>query len=75
MYNKTAPFVYSSAFITPVLSLLDAKPGEKILDLGCGTGQITLEIEKVVTQGKGGLVVGIDASESMVSGLVATDRN
>lgn len=34
-YSKNAPFVYSQAFASPVLELLDAKPGERILDLGC----------------------------------------
>lgn len=34
-YNKNASFVYSTAFSTPVLELLNAQPGERILDLGC----------------------------------------
>ncbi|KAH6913444.1 cyclopropane-fatty-acyl-phospholipid synthase [Coprinopsis sp. MPI-PUGE-AT-0042] len=66
LYNKTASFVYSTPFVAPVLQLLDAKPGERILDLGCGSGEVSLEIEKVVAQGQGGVVVGVDASESMI---------
>ncbi|RXW22884.1 hypothetical protein EST38_g2998 [Candolleomyces aberdarensis] len=67
LYNKTASFVYSADFVAPVLSLLNVKPGERILDLGCGSGEVTLAIEKVVTsQGQDGLVVGVDASESMI---------
>jgi len=65
-YNQTASFVYSPAFTSPVLSLLDAKPGEKIVDFGCGSGEVTLEIDKVVKQQQGGIVVGVDSSESMV---------
>lgn len=66
-YNQTASFVYSPAFTSPVLSLLDAKPGEKIVDFGCGSGEVTLEIDKVVKQQQGGIVVGVDSSESMIA--------
>jgi ubiquinone/menaquinone biosynthesis C-methylase UbiE len=64
-YNTHADFVYSTAYTAPVLSLLDAKPGEKIIDLGCGTGELTEQISKIV--GPEGTVVGLDSSESMVS--------
>ena len=64
-YNKAASFVYSSSYVAPVLELLDAKPGERIFDFGCGSGEVTLQI--VETVGKNGLVVGVDYSESMVS--------
>lgn len=64
-YNKTASFVYSHAFTAPVLDLLHAKPGERIIDFGCGSGEVTLELLKVV--GEEGLVVGVDSSKSMVS--------
>ncbi|KAG7096343.1 hypothetical protein E1B28_003787 [Marasmius oreades] len=68
LYNKNASFVYSAAFTTPILKLLDAKPGEKIVDFGCGSGELTLELEKIVgaKSGSGGLVVGVDNSESMI---------
>ena len=45
----------------PVLDLLDPKPGERVLDLGCGDGVLTLEIARL-----GCDVVGIDASKEMV---------
>lgn len=45
----------------PVLDLLDPKPGERVLDLGCGDGVLTLEIARL-----GCDVVGIDASAEMV---------
>lgn len=45
----------------PVLELLDPKPGERILDLGCGDGALT---EKLVAAGAD--VLGVDASEAMV---------
>lgn len=44
-----------------VLGLLDVKSGEHILDLGCGTGYLTADIQK-----QGGIVTGIDASAEMI---------
>jgi ubiquinone/menaquinone biosynthesis C-methylase UbiE len=67
LYNKVANFVYSSQYTTPILDLLNAKPGERIIDFGCGSGELTLQIEQMVVQGEGGVIVGVDASESMVS--------
>lgn len=66
-YNISAPFVYSPTFVAPVLELLNPQPGERILDLGCGSGEVTIGISKVVEQKEGGRVVGVDFSESMVS--------
>lgn len=63
-YNQVASFVYSKEFTTPVLGLLDAKSGEKILDFGCGSGEITLQLKEVV--GDDGTVVGVDSSANMV---------
>ncbi|WP_324665197.1 methyltransferase domain-containing protein [Haloarcula sediminis] len=44
-----------------VVRLLDPQPGERILDLGCGTGTLTAAIAD-----SGADVVGIDAAASMV---------
>ncbi|KAH0586128.1 hypothetical protein J132_01411 [Termitomyces sp. J132] len=66
-YNKTAAFVYSPAFTTPILDILTAQPGERIIDFGCGSGEITLELQKCVTSVAGGIVIGIDSSESMIA--------
>ena len=59
-YAKNAPFV--PALGEPVLDLLNPKPGERILDLGCGDGLLT---EKIVTRGAD--VVGVDVSADMVA--------
>ena len=64
-YRNIAPYVYSSEATASVLQLLDARPGERILDFGCGSGEVTAEIVRLV--GPQGMVVGIDTSESMVS--------
>jgi trans-aconitate methyltransferase len=44
-----------------VIELLDPKPGEHILDLGCGTGHLTNRIAEL-----GATVVGIDTSRTMI---------
>lgn len=64
-YNNTASFVYSDAFVQPVLDLLQPHEGERIVDFGCGSGEITRALMKVV--GPNGLVLGLDASENMIS--------
>ena len=48
-----------------VLGLLDAKAGERILDLGCGAGSTTLAIAEAV--GPAGRVTGIDISPDLVA--------
>jgi SAM-dependent methyltransferase len=59
-YAKNAAFV--PALGAPVLALLDPKPGERILDLGCGDGVLTVKIVEA-----GAEVVGVDASDSMIA--------
>lgn len=46
---------------SPLLNLLAAQAGERILDLGCGDGALT---EKVAATGA--LVVGVDTSEELL---------
>src|SRR5262245_37155034 len=64
-YAKNASFV--SAFGEPLLQLLDAQPGELILDLGCGDGVLT---EKIADYGFA--VIGVDSSFSQLK--AAKDR-
>ena len=45
-----------------VLELLAAQPGERILDLGCGTGHLTAQIAE-----QGAVAIGIDAAEPMIA--------
>jgi trans-aconitate methyltransferase len=58
-YARNARYVADLG--APVLELLAPKPGERILDLGCGDGALT---EKLIQAGAS--VVGADASEEMV---------
>src|SRR5580698_3204622 len=50
-----------------VLDLLDPRPSERILDLGCGDGALTAKIATI-----GANVKGVDSSESMVAAAQAS---
>jgi trans-aconitate 2-methyltransferase len=53
-----------AAMAEEVLSLLDLKGTERVLDIGCGNGKTTAEIAARVPQGA---VIGVDASADMVA--------
>ncbi|HSR36911.1 MAG TPA: methyltransferase domain-containing protein [Desulfurivibrionaceae bacterium] len=52
-------------FRVKTMELLEARPDDRILDVGCGTGTLTLMIaERLAPQG---LVIGIDAAPKMIA--------
>jgi len=59
LYDAKHSFV--SQYGESVLELLDVKPGERILDLGCGTGYLASQIKA-----QGGIITGIDPSADMI---------
>jgi trans-aconitate 2-methyltransferase len=52
------------AMAQEVLSLLELKGTERVLDVGCGNGKVTTQIAERVEQGT---VVGVDASAEMIA--------
>lgn len=60
LYNDKHAFVYQ--YGADVVELLDPKKGERILDVGCGSGQLTAQITE-----SGADVIGIDSSPKMIA--------
>lgn len=50
-----------------ILSLLELKKADRILDLGCGTGVLTRMIADQLDAEAGGVSLGIDAAAQMIS--------
>jgi len=67
-YAQNAAFVPQLG--SGVIEWLDPQPGERILDLGCGDGQLTVRIAA-----SGATVTGLDASAKMVAAARARGVN
>jgi trans-aconitate methyltransferase len=59
-FAKNGQFIQDMA--GPIFALLAPKPGERILDLGCGDGTLTAEIEAA-----GADVLGLDSSPELLA--------
>lgn len=60
LYDDRHSFVWKSA--ADLVQLLNPLPGERILDLGCGTAHLTAQIAA-----RGAEVIGLDSSASMIA--------
>ena len=59
-------FSFVAAYGSGLLDLLDPQPGERVVDLGCGTGTLTAQIAE-----RGADVEGIDADPAMLERAAA----
>ena len=64
-YDQKHSFV--TKYGEDLLSLLQAQPGERILDIGCGSGHLTKRIADAGAQ-----VIGLDSSPDMIATAKAT---
>lgn len=53
---------YVAGYGAPLLDLLDPRQGERVIDLGCGTGTLTEQIAA-----RGAEVLGLDADPNMIA--------
>lgn len=60
LYNDKHAFVYQ--YGENLITLLDPKENERILDLGCGSGQLTFKINALAKE-----TIGIDKSSEMIA--------
>ena len=60
LYRKKHGFVFD--YGKDLISMLNPRAGERILDFGCGTGELTNEIAS-----SGAKLVGVDASQAMIN--------
>jgi len=63
--TTTATTRSSTRWVRASSASADPEPGDRILDLGCGTGHLTAEIAAAV--GDEGDVVGVDQSAEMIT--------
>ncbi|KAK5134346.1 hypothetical protein LTR08_006526 [Meristemomyces frigidus] len=61
-YNNAASFV--PQLTSTVLSYLDVQPQDRVLDIGCGDGQLSTKIAKAASAGQ---LLGLDASQSFIA--------
>src|SRR5579862_6277580 len=59
------------------IRIMDMRPGERVLDLGCGAGWATRLLARLVADGPEGFgqVVGIDVSDEMIRRARAASRD
>ncbi|CAO1632893.1 unnamed protein product [Sympodiomycopsis kandeliae] len=68
-YRQNASFVYSNEYTAPILTLLDPQENDRILDLGCGSGELTQVLASVVQKGHGS-IYATDVSPDMIRAAI-----
>jgi ubiquinone/menaquinone biosynthesis C-methylase UbiE len=75
VYDLVEPLIMlgkQAQYELDIVNLLELKPSDRVLDLGCGTGTLTLSVSERLDPSVGGQAVGIDAAAKMIA--VARDK-
>lgn len=70
LYDFVQPIVTLGreyAYNRRIVEELAVQPGDRVLDLGCGTGTLTRQIGERLDAAAGGLAIGIDAAPKMIA--------
>lgn len=59
IYKTNASYIWSPANVADVLALLDSSQSDRVLDIGCGSGELTARLV-------GAEVIGTDVSDVMI---------
>ncbi len=62
--DELGSWPFYEAYKRRSIELLDLHPGERALDVGCGTGDVVVSIAQIT--GTPGCAVGLDSSETMI---------
>jgi ubiquinone/menaquinone biosynthesis C-methylase UbiE len=69
LYDWLAPimvFGFEQRCARQVIEHLGIVPSHRVLDVGCGTGSLTLKLARILDASQGGHIVGVDAAERML---------
>ena len=72
---KLGSFGKYQGFINRAIHKMEIKPGDTILDLGCGTGKNACLMGNYLSEEEGAKVVGLDISEVMMEQFVANCKH
>ena len=67
-YDEHADYVYTLG--EPLIALLSPEEGEKVLDLGCGHGELAMRVSELGCE-----LTGVDSSPEMVEASIANGIN
>ena len=68
LYDTKHAFVFG--YGEELVKILAPEKGERVLDVGCGTGHLTKKIAE-----SGALVIGLDSSPEMIAAVYNAKRN
>lgn len=66
LLNPIMTFGQEGRFSNKIIRLLELKGSERVLDIGCGTGSLTIKLAGLSAMKSDSLVIGLDAAPKMI---------